>query len=611
MSEPVRNLRDAEVRLGRLRQEWDSFKASNYDRKGLRLINNGRSVDIGDYVIRGEVNDLIIDALQNLDKFEIKQVFTNATGGTGLQNPLVESIRASLDSTYNIGEPALGNRIRWIFSDVTNSEILEVTDVATHLLHWQFLQDPATSNELDLKDPTNAILATFSTQAIESFQSIILGNDGAANIRPLQMRHPTTGVSSILTMDWATSNVALNSPEELLVLASYNPTPNLTGAVELYTRDDSTVIFRPSSLGGIPISNYFLGDLNVPWLEIYATQVSATFQTGLIPLVRWDDQSGGNNFAYFLGPIGGGATWIVELPNVGPNAGDVLADSGIISTGGAHRLVWTPAGGGGASLPVVDSTSIVEGSSDATKELRFEVDGFTSGAVRVMTPPNANATLAGINLAQTWTAAQTMQSILASADSTYDIGQSGASNRFRWGFADVWNAEMLEVENGSHSGHWSMVYETGVFRIKDPVGTVIAQLSDAASSFVGIFKQSLDPSINNTYTLGASTLVWSDLFVKMATLGKSSATRLQGILTICNTTNSTVSQLLGIAKDGIGTIEVNGSLSIGSSSNFYGRTFSGGDANCVGVDDGWMGFRTDTSELQICVGGTMVKVVLA
>lgn len=48
--------------------------------------------------------------------------------------------------------------------------------------------------------------------------------------------------------------------------------------------------------------------------------------------------------------------------------------------------------------PFVDTTSIVKGSADATKLLRFEVDGFTAGTTRVLTPPNFDgviATLAG------------------------------------------------------------------------------------------------------------------------------------------------------------------------------------------------------------------------
>jgi hypothetical protein len=58
--------------------------------------------------------------------------------------------------------------------------------------------------------------------------------------------------------------------------------------------------------------------------------------------------------------------------------------------------------------PVADTTAVVKGSADATKQLRFEVDGFTSGATRVLTPPNANATIAGLEVAQTFTAAQTV-----------------------------------------------------------------------------------------------------------------------------------------------------------------------------------------------------------
>jgi len=48
---------------------------------------------------------------------------------------------------------------------------------------------------------------------------------------------------------------------------------------------------------------------------------------------------------------------------------------------------------GGASLPVADTTSIVEGSVDATKEMRIEVDGLTTGTVRVATMPDADITL--------------------------------------------------------------------------------------------------------------------------------------------------------------------------------------------------------------------------
>src|SRR6185436_19346099 len=60
-----------------------------------------------------------------------------------------------------------------------------------------------------------------------------------------------------------------------------------------------------------------------------------------------------------------------------------------------------------ATAPFVDTTSIVKGSADGTKQLRFEVDGFTAGATRIATPPNQNFTMAGIDVANVFSSGQT------------------------------------------------------------------------------------------------------------------------------------------------------------------------------------------------------------
>lgn len=62
---------------------------------------------------------------------------------------------------------------------------------------------------------------------------------------------------------------------------------------------------------------------------------------------------------------------------------------------------------GGSSSPFVDSTAIIKGSGDATKLLRIEVDGLTTSTTRVWAAPDSDLTVAGINIAQTFTAAQT------------------------------------------------------------------------------------------------------------------------------------------------------------------------------------------------------------
>lgn len=108
----------------------------------------------------------------------------------------------------------------------------------------------------------------------------------------------------------------------------------------------------------------------------------------------------------------------------------MIGSGGVRYSGGnlqwSHdRSSWNNFSTGGASLPVTDSTSIVEGSSDATKEVRIEVDtNLSSGTVRVWTAQNTNLTVAGIDVAQTFTANQTFSgNILASG--TREIGSSG------------------------------------------------------------------------------------------------------------------------------------------------------------------------------------------
>ena len=62
-------------------------------------------------------------------------------------------------------------------------------------------------------------------------------------------------------------------------------------------------------------------------------------------------------------------------------SGNVLTSNGTI---------WTSAAGGA----IVDTNPIVKGSVDATKQMRFEVDGLTTGTTRVITIPNADITIA-------------------------------------------------------------------------------------------------------------------------------------------------------------------------------------------------------------------------
>lgn len=129
-------------------------------------------------------------------------------------------------------------------------------------------------------------------------------------------------------------------------------------------------------------ANYDLLDFSV------ASPLSRTgtaISLGTVPV----NKGGTAQTSYTKGDIlvASGTTTLVKL-GVGSNGQAIVADSAQ-TTG----VKWGSVGSGSA-LPVTDSTSIVKGSADATKKIRFEVDGLTTATTRVLTPPNRDGTLA-------------------------------------------------------------------------------------------------------------------------------------------------------------------------------------------------------------------------
>lgn len=106
------------------------------------------------------------------------------------------------------------------------------------------------------------------------------------------------------------------------------------------------------------------------------------------------------------GSEGGAATTAIALAANGANCSAGNYPLGVDASGAVESCTAV----GASTLPAVDTTSVVEGSADDTKEIRFEVDGLTTGTVRVITPPDSNTTLPVASQVITWsgpTAART------------------------------------------------------------------------------------------------------------------------------------------------------------------------------------------------------------
>lgn len=88
----------------------------------------------------------------------------------------------------------------------------------------------------------------------------------------------------------------------------------------------------------------------------------------------------------------------------------------------------------GSSLPIDDGTAVVKGSADATKLVRIEADGLSTGTTRVITMPDANVDLTGlmhlagtetVTGAKTFTATVTAETLYASGG-TLSLGVGSA-----------------------------------------------------------------------------------------------------------------------------------------------------------------------------------------
>lgn len=74
----------------------------------------------------------------------------------------------------------------------------------------------------------------------------------------------------------------------------------------------------------------------------------------------------------------------------------VANDSGVLDSGLSAVSYGLLASTNPSTSLLTDAYPIVSGSSDKTKKLRIEVDGFTTATTRVLTPPNADLTLPAI-----------------------------------------------------------------------------------------------------------------------------------------------------------------------------------------------------------------------
>lgn len=113
-------------------------------------------------------------------------------------------------------------------------------------------------------------------------------------------------------------------------------------------------------------------------------------------------QASANTASVTVNPSGIGAKDVTKNGSTALEAGDLPAGALIQARYDGTRYQLTSISTS-TTAPFSDTTAIVKGSADATKLLRFEVDGITTGTTRVLTPPNYNGTIATLAGTETLT----------------------------------------------------------------------------------------------------------------------------------------------------------------------------------------------------------------
>lgn len=103
-----------------------------------------------------------------------------------------------------------------------------------------------------------------------------------------------------------------------------------------------------------------------------------------------------------------------------PNA----ISAGCLTANGSGTLTWQSC----VSLPIDDSSALIKGSADATKLVRFEVDGLTTATTRVATFPNFNFIMAAKDVDNAFSSAQTFS--VAAYSPLFEVSPSGGSPGF-------------------------------------------------------------------------------------------------------------------------------------------------------------------------------------
>lgn len=216
----------------------------------------------------------------------------------------------------------------------------------------------------------------------------------------------------------------------------------------------------------------------------------------------------------------------------------------LLANNGSGTLSWVSVSS--LTADFADNAFTIHDQTNTTAKIAFELAGISSGTTRTLTPQNASYTLAGINLAQTFTTTQTVAPatdvaglvIDGSNISTADMVNisSGGTTLFTVDAGGIINFQNFRLHNGSIGSGSDTLFDpvnlsaSRTYNLPDANVTLVGRTGTIATGRIPFF---------NGSTAAAALATDSDLSFSVDTLTvtKIAATQFTGNITIADAIN--------------------------------------------------------------------------
>lgn len=339
---------------------------------------------------------------------------------------------------------------------------------------------------VDINDASR-VLSAFSGTAANYDFILIDNNEATESDRPktvaltlLDARYTLAGVDNSTPVTLAGSYDYLTLSGQQITLAQIDLTTDVTGALPIANggSGQATASAALAAFGGVPLAGGTMTGL---------LQFSGTTHAGLQLL----------------------SLTTTERDALTPAAGQLIYNETDAQFQG-YTSSWGQIGGGGSSLPVDDDTAIVYQTGDVTRTFTIAADNLT--AARVGTLPNSDFTFAGLEVAQTFTAAQTISfasvgtaQVLKATNTTYGVTGVLGVGSVGWTFgAPASTSQMILYSTAPSS---ALVITSSVIQI----GANMSIIGNGASTDLTLRSNS-SGSVNRSVLIQGFSSSWQTVF---------------------------------------------------------------------------------------------------